>query len=78
MSTATITVPFAMTQRTSALPSRPSVINAPSLNATKALGLRRSLMTFARDTLEVLHGIAAYGFVLLLMYWMGAFLYAVL
>ncbi len=78
MHTATISVPFAATQRAQVMPSRPLATQAPSLNATNSIGLRRSLMTFARDTLEALHGIAAYCFVFVLMYWMGAFVYAVL
>ncbi len=76
MTTATITVAFTTTQRASSSASRQVVTNVSGLNTQKALGIRRTLVTFARDTFEVLQGIAAYAFVFMLMYWMGAFLYA--
>lgn len=78
MSKATITVPFATTQRAPALPSRITDTKVRGLNAERARRLRRSLMAFVRDTREALQGFAAYGFVFMLMYWMGAFLYAAL
>ena len=78
MSTTTITVPFATTQRPQNRQARTAVTKAPGLDATTFLELRRSVASYATDTIDVLKGIAAYVFVFTLMFWTGAFLYAVL